>query len=98
MLSPVRNGTAPVFDATRAYRLDPDVAIRPEPSGALAYHYRNRRLTFLRAPALVALVRELEHHDSVESALAVSPIAPGRWPAFRKALAALAESEVIRAR
>ena len=35
------------------YRLDPRVALRPEPFGALAYHYGNRRLTLLRAPELV---------------------------------------------
>ena len=86
------------FDAARAYRLDPAVALRPEPFGALAYHYGNRRLTFLRSPDLVALVRDVEHHDSVDQALAVSGIDPARWPVFRKALASLAEAEVLRAR
>ncbi|MGZ4705982.1 MAG: mycofactocin biosynthesis chaperone MftB, partial [Acidimicrobiales bacterium] len=33
------------FDPTKPYRLDPRVALRPEPFGALAYHYGNRRLT-----------------------------------------------------
>jgi len=87
-----------VFDAARPYRLDAQVAIRPEPFGALAYHYGNRRLTFLRDPLLVDLVRDLEHHDDVDTALAASPIPPARWPAFRRALAALTASEVIGAR
>ena len=81
-----------------AYALDPQVAIRPEPFGALAYHYGNRRLTFLRDPLLVDLVRDLEHHDSVDAALAASAIDPDRWPSFRRALATLSRSEVIRAR
>jgi putative mycofactocin binding protein MftB len=81
-----------------AYQLDPQVAIRPEPFGALAYHYGNRRLTFLRDPQLVDLVRDLEHHESVDEALAASGIDPKRWPSFRKALDALSESEVLRAR
>jgi putative mycofactocin binding protein MftB len=81
-----------------AYALDSHVAIRPEPFGALAYHYGNRRLTFLRDPQLVDLLRDLEHHDSVDAALEASPIDPARWPSFRRALASLTESEVIRAR
>ena len=80
------------------YALDPRVAIRPEPFGALAYHYGNRRLTFLRSAALVALVRDLEHHDDIDGALAASPIDPGQWDAYRRALASLEASEVIRAR
>src|ERR1700687_2118670 len=86
------------FDPRRAYALDTAVAIRPEPFGALAYHYGNRRLTFLRSPDLVALVRDLEHHDSADAALAASEIDPARWPAFRKAMASLAQAEVLRAR
>ena len=84
--------------AAVAYALDPQVALRPEPFGALAYHYGNRRLTFLRSPDLVALVRDLEHHESVDAALAASGIDAERWPTFRKALATLAESEVLHVR
>jgi mycofactocin biosynthesis protein MftB len=86
------------FDGGAAYRLDPAVAIRVEPFGALAYHYGNRRLTFLRSPDLVALVRNLEDHDSAEEALAASDIDPARWPAIRRALASLSQAEVLRAR
>lgn len=85
-------------DPTRPYELHPQVAIRPEPFGALAYHYGNRRLTFLKAPELVELVRRLGEHESVDAALAASPVPPARWPSFRKALASLEESEIIRAR
>jgi len=81
-----------------AYALDPQVAIRPEPFGALAYHYGNRRLTFLRDPALVDVVRDLEHHQTVDGALAACGVAEARWPAFRKAVANLAEAGVLRAR
>ncbi|MHB8466540.1 MAG: mycofactocin biosynthesis chaperone MftB [Acidimicrobiales bacterium] len=88
----------PEFDAAAAWELDPRVAIRPEPFGALAYHYGNRRLTFLRAPELVTLVKDLGRHESVDAALESSTISTSRWPAFRDALANLAGSEVIRAR
>ena len=81
-----------------SYELDPQVALRPEPFGALAYHYGNRRLTFLRAPELVELVKSLGDHPSIDAALAASAVPPARWPSFRRALASLAESEVIRPR
>jgi putative mycofactocin binding protein MftB len=83
---------------TGAWELDPQVALRPEPFGALAYHYGNRRLTFLRSPDLVELVRSLGEHGSVDEALAASPIQPKRWPSMQRALTSLADSEVIRPR
>ena len=86
-----------MIDGDRAYELDPQVALRPEPFGALAYHYGDRRLTFLRTPDLVALVRSLADHASVEAALAASGIDPSRWAGYRDALATLEASGVIRA-
>jgi putative mycofactocin binding protein MftB len=87
-----------LIDSAAPYELHPQVALRPEPFGALAYHYGNRRLTFVRASELVDVLRALRDHASVDDALAASDVAPSRWPAFRTALASLAESEVIRAR
>jgi len=81
--------------AGRALAIHPQVALRPEPFGALAYHYGNRRLTFLRSPQLVDLVRTLGDHDCVDDALAASGIDPSRWPAHRRALASLLDSEVL---
>ena len=81
------------FDSARPYRLHPQVALRPEPFGALAYHYGNRKLVFLRAPELVDLVRDLGDHVSVDEAVAGLP--EGRRPAFLKALASLSGSGMI---
>lgn len=81
-----------------AYDVAPQVALRPEPFGALAYHYGNRRLVFLRRPELVSLLRQLADHPTLEDALGASGIAPARWPSFVKALSSLEESEIIRAR
>ena len=86
------------FDPSRPYEVDPRVAIRPEPFGALAYHYGNRRLTFLRDPALVTLVRSLGEHPSADDAIDAAGVPDRRRPAFRKALSSLESSEVIRAR
>ena len=38
-------------------QLHPQVALRPEPFGALAYHYGNRRLLFLKHPDMVRVVQ-----------------------------------------
>ncbi len=85
----------PAFDPSQPYRVDPLVALRPEPFGALAYHYGNRRLTLMRAPELVDLVRDLDRFPSVEAAFAASGIEPRREAAFTKALAGLARSSFI---
>jgi putative mycofactocin binding protein MftB len=69
--------------------------LRPEPFGALAYHYGNRRLNFLRSPDLVDLVNDLVNHPTVDEALGASSIDPRRHPAFRKALADLAASDFL---
>jgi mycofactocin biosynthesis protein MftB len=84
------------FDPAIRWQLDPDVAIRPEPFGALAYHYASRRLTFLRSRLLADLVRHLGDHESAEAALAALVPEADR-PAYRRALASLAGSRFIRA-
>lgn len=84
------------FDSSAPYRLDPKVALRPEPFGALAYHYGSRRLTFLRTKLLAELVEGLGDFTSVDSALdARVPEAQHR--SYRRALAQLASSEFIHA-
>ena len=83
------------FDTAAAYRLHKDVALRPEPFGALAYHYGNRRLNFLRAPELVTLVESLQDYESVRAAFDAASIDPKRWPSFERALAALAASDFL---
>jgi putative mycofactocin binding protein MftB len=88
----------PAFDSDQAWSLHPKVAIRPEPFGALAYHYDNRRLNFLRSTELVDLLESLGDHPSARAALADSGIDRARWPAYERALAALAASEVISSR
>ena len=84
------------FDSSARYELDPKVALRPEPFGALAYHYGSRRLTFLRSRRLSELVRRLGEYESVESAL-VEQVPADQHPSYRRALAQLASSEFIHA-
>ena len=85
------------FAAERPWRLNPQVALRDEAFGALAYHYGNRRLVFLKSRTLVTLVSTLADHPSAASALEACVPAEGR-AAYERALARLAASEVIDAR
>jgi len=80
----------------RHLALDPQVALRPEPFGALAYHYGNRRLIFLKHPDVVRVVRVLGDHDTVADALRACAIDESRWPSFVTALESLERSHLIR--
>ena len=80
------------------YGVDPQVAIRPEPFGALCYHYGNRRLSFLRSPELLEVVRRLDDAPSLAEALREAGVAEARWPSFVKALATLEDSEMVHGR
>ena len=88
---------APLFDTEGPWRVHPQVALRPESFGALAYHYGTRRLLFLKSPLLVELVSALDRYPSASAALAaIVPVA--QRPRYCRALARLAASEVIDAR
>ena len=85
------------FAVERAWRLNPQVALRDESFGALAYHYGNRRLVFLKSRLLVELVSSLHEYPSAAEAIyAVVP--EGQHGSYERALARLAASEVIDAR
>ena len=86
------------IDLHRPYRLNPAVAVRPEPFGALIYHFGNRRLSFLKTRQLATVVRLLASHDSVADTLDAAGVPASQWPRYAAALAALADSEVIDAR
>lgn len=86
------------FDPADAYRLHPQAELREEPFGALAYHFGTRRLSFLKAPILVDVVRALEAASSVHTALARCGVPESQRPAILRALAGLAESQLIEQR
>lgn len=82
----------------RRLSLHPQVALRPEPFGALAYHYGNRKLVFLRHPDIVRVVQSLDEHATLSETLAACDIDEARWATFERALAALTESEMLHER
>ncbi len=83
---------------TSALELHPQVALRPEPFGALAYHYGNRRLVFLKHPDVVRVVRALADHPSLGDTLTACGIDAARRGAFVTAVESLRASDVVRVR
>ena len=71
------------------------MALRPEPFGALAYHFGNRKLSFLKSKLLVAVVEALAEHPSAVAAIEASGVPEAQRPAYVKALADLARSQMI---
>ena len=83
------------FDLDAAWRLHPQVAVRPERFGALLYHFGTRRLSFLKHPALLTVLESLDTAPTARAACAAAGIEDSGLPAFRAALATLAASTMI---
>jgi mycofactocin biosynthesis protein MftB len=87
-------GVVRTFDPDGPVRLHPLVSLRDESFGALAYHYGERRLVFVKTRALVAVLEDLERHDSARSAVAAH-VAPGSVETYLAAVARLFDSGVV---
>ncbi|MFT4657380.1 MAG: putative mycofactocin binding protein MftB [Candidatus Aldehydirespiratoraceae bacterium] len=85
--------STPVLDSS--LDLHPQVALRPEPFGALAYHFDTRKLVFLKHPDVVRVVESLSDHATVAAALTACEIDKRRWPSFDRALTSLYESDML---
>jgi putative mycofactocin binding protein MftB len=85
-------------DLDRPWELSPQVSIRPEAFGALAYHFGTRRLSFLKDRRLVAVVEELGAAPTARAACARAGVEPSAMAAYERALARLAETGMIRER
>ncbi|MFD3927003.1 mycofactocin biosynthesis chaperone MftB [Streptomyces sp. NPDC058614] len=85
----------PAFDMDRPWTLHPQVAVRPEPFGALLYHFGTRRLSFLKDRRLLDAVRLLADRPSATAACTAAGIGDGELTRYRGALATLATSHMI---
>ncbi len=74
------------------------MALRPEPFGALVYHFGNRKLSFLKSKTLVDVVEALGEHPSAAATLTACGVAGEQRPAYVRALADLARSQMIERR
>ncbi|MEB3982911.1 mycofactocin biosynthesis chaperone MftB [Mycobacterium sp. 663a-19] len=84
-----------MLDPDRGWRLHPQVAVRPEPFGALLYHFGTRKLSFLKNRTILEVVRSLGDHPDVASAFRAAGVdAAGQQP-YLHALGVLAESNML---
>jgi mycofactocin biosynthesis protein MftB len=83
------------FDLDRRWRLDDQVALRPERFGALLYHFGTRRLSFLKDPRMLTVVRALAEQPTARAACAAAGVGPAELPAFTTALATLAATRMV---
>jgi mycofactocin biosynthesis protein MftB len=84
-----------VFDPDRRWRLHPQVSVRPEPFGALLYHFGTRKLSFLKNRTIAALVSCLGDHDDVRSACRATGIDDAAQGPYLRALEVLAGSHML---
>jgi putative mycofactocin binding protein MftB len=83
------------FELERSWRVHPRVALRPERFGALAYHFGNRRLCFLKSRALLAVLEALDGRRSAREACALAGVGEQELSRYEQALASLASSGML---
>jgi putative mycofactocin binding protein MftB len=84
-----------VFDPDLGWRLHPQVAVRPEPFGALLYHFGTRKLSFLKNRTIVEVVNSLADHPDVGSACRAAGIDDAQRAPYIHALRVLTESKML---
>lgn len=83
------------IDLDRPWDLHPQVAVRPEPFGALLYHFGTRRLSFLKDRRLLTVVQSLAAAPTAREACVGAGVRESELPRYHRALAALAESSMV---
>jgi len=83
------------FDLDLSWRLDDRAAIRPEPFGAMLYHFGTRNLSFLKSITLLAVLEALADHPSARAACTAAGVKESELPVYRRALSTLASSNMI---
>ncbi|MCZ2821610.1 mycofactocin biosynthesis chaperone MftB [Modestobacter sp. VKM Ac-2977] len=97
--APAPAGVDPaVFDPELPWQRARSVALRPEPFGALVYHFGTRKLSFLKSKTLVRVVETLADHPTATAALVACEVPESQRPTYVKALADLARSQMIERR
>jgi putative mycofactocin binding protein MftB len=82
----------------RPWDLHPQVSVRPEPFGALLYHFGTRRLSFLKDRRLLAVVQGLGTAPTARAACEAAGVDAPSLPAFERALRRLADTDMLRER
>jgi len=72
--------------------------VRPEPFGALLYHFGTRKLSFLKNRTIVEVVDSLDEHPDARSACRAAGITEDRQGPYIHALSVLASSRMLEPR
>jgi len=87
--------TAVAMDLDRAWDLHPQVSVRPEPFGALLYHFGTRKLSFLKDRQLLSVVQSLADAPTARAACSAAGVPDSDVPRYGRALATLAQSSMV---
>lgn len=87
--------TVTSFDPDCGWRLHPQVAVRPEPFGALLYHFGTRKLSFLKNRTILAMVETLGEYPDARSACRAAGVDEDAQEPYLRALATLAASNML---
>lgn len=82
----------------RAWELSPQVAVRPEPFGALLYHFGTRRLSFLKDRRLLDVVQRLPQSVTARDACRAAGLSDEELPTYGRALSMLVSTDMLKER
>lgn len=83
------------MDLDRPWSLHPQVAVRPEPFGALLYHFGTRKLSFLKDRRLLAVVQNLAEASTARDAVVAAGVPSDDLPEYQRALTTLVASSML---
>ena len=83
------------IDPDSAWSLHPQVSVRPEPFGALLYHFGTRKLSFLKDRTLLTVVEGLAGAPNARVACETAGVADEQVPTYLRALGTLAASQML---
>lgn len=83
------------FDLDATWQVHPRVSIRPEPFGALVYHFETRKLSFLKERMLLDVVNGLDGVRTARAVCRAAGVPEAQEARYGRALAALAASQML---
>ena len=93
MTAPATEAVA--FDPGLGWRLHHQVAVRPEPFGALLYHFGTRKLSFLKNRTIVDVVKSLDEQPDAIAALRAAGVGDQQQAPYLHALGVLVKSNML---
>ncbi len=83
------------FNPDCGWRLHHQVSVRPEPFGALLYHFGTRKLSFLKNRTIVEVVNSLGDHPDARAACRAAGIDDAQQAPYLHALGVLVQSKML---